>query len=77
MNFICLFGKKINYELLIIYGGSKMQGPDTTFVAAEKERSADGLHLSLESISWGKEPLIGSGGHFDLLFFSVEVIMFS
>ncbi|XP_078176886.1 nuclear RNA polymerase D1A isoform X3 [Carex rostrata] len=43
-------------------------GPATTFVTAAKERSVDKLKGSLDSISWGKEPLIGSGGHFDLIF---------
>ncbi|KAF3340174.1 DNA-directed RNA polymerase IV subunit 1 [Carex littledalei] len=43
-------------------------GPATTFVTAAKERSVDGLRGSLDSVSWGKEPSIGSGGHFDLIF---------
>ncbi|KAJ3706664.1 hypothetical protein LUZ61_010369 [Rhynchospora tenuis] len=43
-------------------------GPASTFITAAKEGSVDGLHGSLDSISWGKEPPIGSGGHFDLMF---------
>lgn len=75
MNFIILFGET-NKLGVIDCVSSKMQGPATTFVAAAKERSVDGLRGSLDSISWGKEPSIGSGGHFDLIF-SVKVITFS
>ncbi|KAJ3680051.1 hypothetical protein LUZ60_016329 [Juncus effusus] len=45
-------------------------GPATSFISAAKEGATDNLCGSLDAISWGKEPSIGSGGNFDLIYSS-------
>ncbi|KAJ4746772.1 DNA-directed RNA polymerase subunit [Rhynchospora pubera] len=63
-----LKGQRKRLGLSAPFSQACFSGPASNFVTAAKEGMVDGLHGSLDSISWGKEPSIGSGGHFDLMF---------
>lgn len=45
-----------------------MQNPSDCFVKAAKSEASDKLEGSIDALSWGKVPALGTGGRFDILF---------
>jgi len=45
-----------------------LQNPASSLIKAAKNGALDDLQGSLDALSWGKIPSVGTGGHFDLLY---------
>lgn len=47
---------------------NQIQNPSDCFVKAAKAEQIDALQGSLEALSWGQTPSIGTGCQFDILY---------
>lgn len=54
-----------------------LQNPSDCFIKAAKMGTTDNLQGSLDALSWGNVPSMGTGGKFDILYSRKVIILHS
>lgn len=69
--------KLCNYIESMFLWRNMLQNPSDCFIKAAKMGSTDNLQGSLDALSWGNVPSMGTGGKFDILYSRKVIILHS